>query len=390
MNYSAYGSPGRPMPIRPLLTLLTITLLSGCFSIPSIRFYSQTSIGPDGSVQRTVVFQTDAFDSASVGQTPLEELRSKYTLPAGGEWAEHSRTEYDREGEMRVRVGHKYTKMARFPSGAVIPTDFRRHGVSHDNIASNNIRISASRFGFWATYRYQETFSDVIAAGGFVSAAEEAFKFISDHLGKFIEQLPDAEFENAGATIRRRYRSMFEEIVDVFVANCIGAKTTKASCDAELDNNAQAERFMDLIDDEDTLLQDLAHMFPAPPAHSADEWFDILEDMLEEAGCEDCTEWPTYLSDDLFGVHEFLIFKSYPFEASLTMPGDMISNNADLISGSTLTWKFSSHQFQYRAHELVAKSRIIYWNRFFALFLTMLILGLWLRARAKQSAASTK
>ena len=390
MNYSAYGSPGRPMPIRPLLTLLTITLLSGCFSIPSIRFYSQTSIGPDGSVQRTVVFQTDAFDSASVGQTPLEELRSKYTLPAGGEWAEHSRTEYERKGEMRVRVGHKYTKMARFPSGAVIPTDFRRHGVSHDNIASNNIRISASRFGFWATYRYQETFSDVVTAGGFVSAAEEAFEIISDHLGNFIEQLPDAEFENAGATIRRRYRSMFEEIVDVFVANCIGPKTTKANCDAEFDNNAQAERFMDQIDDVDTLLQDLANMFPAPPAHSADEWFDILSDMLEEAGCEDCTEWPTYLSDDLFGVHEFQIFKSYPFEASLTMPGDMISNNADSRSGSALIWKFSSHQFQYRAHELVAESRIIYWNRFFALFLTMLILGLWLRARAKQSAASTK
>jgi len=126
-------------------------------------------------------------------------------------------------------------------------------------------------------------------------------------------------------------------------------------------------------------------MFPAPPVHSSEEWLDILEDVLEEAACEDCTEWPTYLSDDLFGVHEFMIFKSYPFEVNLTMPGYMISNNADSLSGSTLTWKFSSYQFQYRVHELVAESRIIYWNRFLALFLTMLILGLWLRARAKQT-----
>ncbi len=390
MNYSAYDSPGRSMPIRTLLTLLSITFLSGCFSTPSIRFYSQTTIEPDGSVQRTVVFRTDAFDPETVGQSPLEELRSKYTLPADGEWAEHSRTEYERNGEIHMRVSHQYTKTARFPSGAVIPTDFRRHGVSHDNVASNDIQISASRYGFWATYRYQESFSDVVTAGGFVSAAEGAFEFISNHLGNFIEQIPDAGIENAGATIRQRYRSMFEEIVDVFVANCIGAKTTKASCDAEFDNSAQAERFMDLIDDEDTLLKDLASMFPAPPAHSPEEWFDILGDLLEEAACEDCTEWPTYLSDDLFGVHEFMIFKSYRFEVDLTMPGYMISNNADSISGSTLAWKFSSYQFQYRAHELVAESRIIYWNRFFALFLVMLILGLWLRARAKQTTAAAK
>ena len=390
MNYSAHDSPGRSMPIRPLLTILSITFLSGCFSTPSIRFYSQTNIEPDGSMQRTVVFRTDAFDPETVGQSPLEELRSKYTLPADGEWSEHSRTEYERNGEIHMRVSHQYTKTARFPSGAVIPPDFRRHGVSHAKVASNDIRISASRFGFWSTYRYRETFSDVVAAGGVVSAAEESFEFIGNHLGNFIEQIADAGFENAGATIRRRYSSMLDEIVDVFVANCIGAKTTKAICDAELDNNAQVERFMDLIDDEGTLIQDLASMFPAPPAHSPDEWFDILGDMLEEAACEDCTEWPTYLSDDLFGVHEFIIFKSYPFEVNLTMPGDMISNNADSISGSTLAWKFSSHQFQYRAHELVAESRIIYWNRFFALFLIMLILGLWFRARAKQTTAGAR
>lgn len=375
------------MPIRPLLTILSITFLSGCFSIPSIRFHSQTTIAPDGSVRRTVVFRTDEFDSEIVQQSPLEELRSKYSLPPGGEWAEYSRTEYEREGELRARVSHQYTKTARFPFGAVIPSDFRRHGVSHDNVASNDIQISASRYGFWATYRYQETFSDVVAAGRFVSAAEEAFEFISNHLGNFIEQIPDAGFENAGATIRQRYRSMFDEIVDVFVAKCIGAKTTKAGCDAELENNAQFERFIDLIDDGDTLIQGLASMFPAPPVHSPEEWLDILEDVLEEAACEDCTEWPTYLSDDLFGVHEFMIFKSYPFEVDLTMPGDMISNNADSLSGPTLTWEFSSHQFQYRAHELIAESRIIYWNRLFALFLTMLILGLWLRAKAKQTTA---
>lgn len=385
------------MPIRPLLMIMSITLLSGCFSTPSIRFYSQTTIEPDGSVQRTVVFRTDAFDSASVRQSPLEELRSKYTLPAGGEWAEHSRTEYEREGELRARVSHLYTKTARFPSGTAMPPDFRRHGVSHDNVASNDIQISSNRYGFWATYRYQETFADAVSAGGFVSAAEESFEFISDHLGRFIEQIPDAGFEHAGAAIRRRYGSMFDEIVDVFVANCIGAKTTKAGCDAEFDNNEQVKRFMDLIDDKDTLIQDLASMFPAPPAHSPEEWLDILADilvdMLEEAGCEDCSEWPTYLSDlsdDLFGVHEFQIFKSYPFEVNLTMPGDMISNNAESRSGSTLTWKFSSYQFQYRVHELVAEFRVVYWNRILALFLIMLILGLWLRARAKQTTAGAR
>ena len=230
-----------------------------------------------------------------------------------------------------------------------------------------------------------------------MSAAEESFEFISDHLGRFIEQIPDAGFEHAGAAIRRRYGSMFDEIVDVFVANCIGAKTTKAGCDAEFDNNEQVKRFMDLIDDKDTLIQDLASMFPAPPAHSPEEWLDILADilvdMLEEAGCEAGSEWPTYLSDlsdDLFGVHEFQIFKSYPFEVNLTMPGDMISNNAESRSGSTLTWKFSSYQFQYRVHELVAESRVVYWNRILALFLIMLILGLWLRARAKQTTAGAR
>lgn len=375
------------MSARPLLILSTISCLSGCFFSPSIGFQAQTIVAPNGSVQRTYTYRTDVFDAESTPRSPLDELKSDYLLPPGGEWTEHSRTEEERDDEIRVRSGYQYRKTTHFGRGQVPITDFRRHGFSRENIASNAMQIETSRFGFWSSYRYEETFRDVVTAARFVNAANEYFTFSTEYVGGLIEQLPDSQFRNAGATIRKEYGPAIQRSIEFFVSVCIGQEATVANCEDEMENYEPFERFMEIFDDEDEVVRRTAVLFPAPDSFSAEEWLEVLGEKLEEADCDDCIDWPIHLGDDVFGVHGFLLFKSYRFEISLTMPGDMISNNADSRDGKTLTWEFLNRDFQYRAHSLIAKSRMIYWNRIVAAFLILLICALWLRARAGQVAS---
>ena len=371
------------MPIRSLLMLLMVALLGGCFNTPSIRFHAATTVEMDGSMQRTVSYRTDLADSESA--MPLDELKSEYTLPANGEWGEYARNAYEKNGEVRERVSYKYTTTTHFPAGSILSPDFRRHGHLRENIASNDIRIAANHYGFWTSFEYEETFTDVVTAKGFSAAFEEYYLFLTETIGGVIDAIPNSGFENAAATIRRNFDAEFEDLIELFIAACIGSDTTTERCTDELENSELVEKFIDLIDDEDELIQLFVKMFPAPENYNAEDWPNIFGELLEEIDCEDCIVWPTHLFDGLFGVHGFLMFKSYRFEVNLSMPGDMISNNADSRDGSILMWEFRSSEFEYRAHRLIAESRMIYWNRIFAAFLIMLICALWLRTQAGQA-----
>ena len=84
-----------------------------------------------------------------------------------------------------------------------------------------------------------------------------------------------------------------------------------------------------------------------------------------------------------FGVYDF--WGSYSFEQSVTMPGEIISTNADSVSGSVVTWEFDEAVFLFYDFALEARSRVVYPARIAGagVLLAALSLTIWLRRRGR-------
>ena len=137
------------------------------------------------------------------------------------------------------------------------------------------------------------------------------------------------------------------------------------------------------------MLGELGSIFPPPAAVDPDDWYDTLRlDVVDiPSEREDLKELFGSLEEDLLGVHGFVLFESYPFELSLSLPGIYVASNADVRGAGVLSWSFKSEDFWLHEHTLYARSRIVHWNRvLFALTLRVALFGIfWTWKRVMQS-----
>ncbi len=98
--------------------------------------------------------------------------------------------------------------------------------------------------------------------------------------------------------------------------------------------------------------------FPPPSDAHTQAWREIIDEAFDESF--DLFWEQDHVEEAFFGVNDIDLWRSDSFEQSLTMPGEIISTNADSASGSVLAWEFGSDVFLLQDHALEARSRVVY------------------------------
>jgi len=328
------------------------------------------------------------------GDSAYENLQSLYDLPSGGTWIEieEDSSVITEESAAPSRFYNRIYEVTRsYAAGESIAPDFMRRGSSATNAASNRIVTRVRHYWFADTYQYEETFKDIVTEARISAAVRQIYAASIQALAEEAVRLPDADFTTEEALDRLRARGdpIVERFLNVFRAECVDALVTLQACGEAISQDSELSAYEEIFDDEDFLLGELAAIFPVPAAVDPDDWYDtlslhLLDHMWER---EDLQELAKSLEDDVLGVFGIIWFESYPFELSLSLPGDYVASNADLRESGVLTWSFESEDFWLHEHTLYARSRIVHWNRVL-LVLTLLaaLSGIfWIRKQVVKS-----
>jgi hypothetical protein len=351
-----------------LVVLAGGVLATGC---GTIRFASDTVVDADGRIVRTTRF-------SAAGTAFYEELLERYDLPPGGTWTEiepESPGAAD-ESALPERV---YTLARHFAPGEPITGDYLRRNRGGAAAARNRIALRVRHYWIADTYRYEETFSDIVTAEGFEAALRRIYVAVIHALADEIARLPGAgvTIEESTARIEARADPLFEQFVRVLHEKCFRGEATLERCEEAIEAEPGRDYLVGLGGDETKTLDALREIFPGPPDAGADAWRETLRGTLERLAERADMASETLIDpveEDLFGAHGFALFVSYPFELSVRLPGEHVASNADARMDGVLEWSFESEEFVLQPYTLEARSRIVHLER--VLFLVLLAIVL--------------
>ncbi len=350
-----------------------------------MKFASDTIMDENGDVVRITRL-------SAPGDRAYEQLQSVYDLPSGGTWTEIEKdpsATTEESAAPKLFYNRIYEVTRRIAIGESIAPDFTRRGSSGTKAARNRITTRVRHYWFADTYQYEETFKDVVTEARFTAAIRQIYAVFTLALAEEVSRLPDADFTTQEAIDRLKARAdpIVERFLNVFRAQCVDTTVSMDACEEAIEQDAKLR--LEKFDDEDLLLDELVAIFPPPAAVDPDDWHDSLSlelpDRLGER--EDLGEFFDSLEEEIFGVHGLLIFDSYPFEISLSLPGDYVASNADVRESGVLKWAFREGDFWLHEHTLYARSRIVHWDRvLLVLALLVAVSGIfWTRKRVVES-----
>lgn len=328
-----------------LVCLVCLTILSGC---KNIEFGASTVVAPDGSVTRTIRYAADDSEK--------EELTTRYELPSGGAWTSKKATRQDLVTKKDVEVTtHNYEVTKRYAAGETIPSDFTRRAKTSDRVASNRIRLTVHDYIFIKTFDYEEQFRDIVTMEGFGVAARKIYAEWIEHFAGQLAQ--ESEDRITPAQAREKLKVAFEPLLVQFltgIRNEGAAFLESKSFKEQLEPSLQDEQVVDRV----------VGVFPPSSVEQTDVWREAVARAHKKT--PDVTgNWDdTALKEELFGVHGFDIFGGdYDFTVALSLPGEVLENNATKQEHGKLTWEFTEDTFRWQEHVLRARSRLVYSGR---------------------------
>lgn len=349
--------------LRLLTAAAAVSLAAGCTLM--VSFTAETTVGAGGGVERVTRLATSRSG-------PQDELFERYELPPDGAWSERivERAGFSPDRD-RVPVRLREVSFEReFRRGEPIPADYIQHAVAAGRSASNQITVRTRRFWLLDTYVYEERFRDIVTLDGLKSSIRELY-------GLFVEtmagQLAAMEANRvsaavASARLRSRFDARVAALLDLIETRCAPGGVGLDACLGAEEDHPAIRDIVTLIDDDDALVTELVALFPAPAAIAEKDWRDVIgtdvldatENRLERLAD---SERLTRLEENIFGVHGFALFESYPFELSLTLPGTIVSTNADSRDAGVLQWSFEGDDFVLGDRVLYAESRVVHAER---------------------------
>jgi hypothetical protein len=370
---------------RASAVLVAVTgslLATGC---GTIKFASDTAIDADGNVVRTTRF-------SAVAEGFYEELLQRYDLPRGGTWTEIEPESAGAADESALPE-RMYSLTRRFAPGEPVTADYTRRNAQGTAAARNQITIRVRHYWIADTYRYEETFSDIVTAERFDAAVRSVYAAVTHALADEIARLPAAGVtpEEATARLEAHADPLVDEFLRVLREKCFRVGATRERCEAAIEGDPALDYLIGLGADDTAALEALTNIFSPPSGVGADAWRETLRGVLERLPEREDMASPVLIDPvegDLFGVHGFGLFVSYPFELSATLPGDHVASNADARADGVLQWSFDSEEFALTPQTLYARSRIVHWERIlFVLTLAVALVGMFGSSIRRRGAA---
>ncbi|MDP2942294.1 MAG: hypothetical protein Q8O36_02115 [Candidatus Omnitrophota bacterium] len=321
------------------LSAIVTLSLSGCY----INFTALTKINDDGSGFRITTYTAD-------GASEKDELIKNYDLPAGGS-LESEKDVKDKSPD------YTYEAKRLFKDLNNLAPDYVRKGAKPGYVSDNRFSLKIRKNILFATYEYEETYKDSTDERQFREFCE---RWYSHNLDEAVKDLTDIfprllEKEKIKALLNERYRPYVDYLMTAFLK--------KGSSLADEDNVEFKEK-MDEYErryGEEEFLPFMAdYIVSRDKGVNRQEVLRKLREAYkkyeEKAGAygERLAE-DNY--DDAFGVYGMSIFKSYPFNISVVMPGKIVSANSQEVSRNVAKWEFSPADFLFKEYTLRATSR---------------------------------
>jgi len=360
--------------MRLALAIPLSFLLSGCPFDPD-EFSAETVVKRDGSVTRTTRFVA-AYDSH------VENIEERYLLPSSGIWHSGKRTKTFENGtacEVDTKI---FETVTHYEPNEPIPSDFVLPGSTSAKVARNNINVRVQSYWLVDTFKYEESFRDVVTKEGFSSAIQRLYTILAESTGRGLSQLPHMEMtaESAEAKLRKKFDPMIEEFLAIFTSECMGPGTSMENCYDAIDRSALSLE----LDDEDVFVERMAAMFPAPPGYRDEEWADTISKVIDDFLDDEAESLFEAEQEELLGIVGLRIFgPATPLEIRLSLPGEPVKNNAHDHELGMLVWRFDDEDFIYKEISLQAQSRIIHYERIVLVLIVLLVFLFIARSRMR-------
>ena len=360
--------------IRFAIPIALGLLTTSCGS--AISFSAHTAVDPRGNVIRTTRY-------SATGEPSYEELLGRYDLPAGGDWTEQ--IEYlapvNEASEPLSFARHTYALSRRFSRGEGIPSDFSRRAISAATSARNRIAVDTRHYWVADVYDYEETFTDIVTEAALTSAVEQIYRTYVGVLADEIARLPAAGLNTAQAMSRLTATGdrIIEQLLEVVHTACFDRSKTMEDCQSAMEGYPELTEYVEILNDNERLLDELMKIVPAPAAIDPGDWRETLRtEVVESLGQREelaASNLIDPIEEQIFGVHGFVLFRTYPFEISVSLPGVYVASNADSQEDGLLRWVFASEVFVLHEHTLFARARLLHWNRILFSLTCMIVLA---------------
>ena len=308
-----------------------------------------------------------------IKRTARRELESKYRLFDGGVWDSRIERATDDDGKVTEELIDTYSVTSHYEAGARIPSDHVRRGEMEGRALRNTIELTTGNYFFVKVFDFREVYRDDVGR-------ELARAVIKKSYPDWIDQMAEHLADGLEGVSVADARAVVRELADPWVQKFLGGVYIPQLADPELELNDDAA--LDVF---------LARLPPQSDAR-AQAWRDVIDDAFDES-FESLLEQDD-VNQAFFGVYDNSYSQSYSFEQTLTMPGEIISTNADSVSGSILSWEFENDVFLVYDHTLEARSRIIYLDRIVISAVAFVVVGLlvmvWFRQRRVRAGSPNK
>ncbi len=321
------------------LAAFSFFFLCGC----ELRFTSFTKIKEDGSGFRITTYFTD-------GISEKEELATRYVLPEGGSW----KSEQVKRGQYDVTTD-TYEVKRQFNDLNKLAPDYVRKGALPQNVSGNKFSLKIGKSLFFSTYEYEEAFKDCTDEKKIRNFWERQYEYTIGLVSKDIAAAfpKSVEKEKVVEALNKRYRSYFDYFLKEFLKNPVFFKDNAEyeEKNREFEKLNSEENFSSFIADlalsDNKKADRQAVVARAKEAYNKiSEEIQLHTEMLSEKN-----------ANDNLGVYGILVFTSYPFRISVSMPGKVISANTKDIKFNVASWSFSNTDFFLKEYKLKVKSR---------------------------------
>ena len=347
-----------------------VIILIGC---PSIDFETDTVVCEDGSVTRATRYvASDESDEATVEKNSVRrELESKYKLLDGGVWDSRIERTTDDDGKVTKELIDTYSVTAHYEAGARIPSDHVRRGEMEGRALRNTVELTVSNYFFVKSFDFREVYRDDLGRELARAVVEETYP---DWIDQTAEHLAN---RLEGVSVAKA-RAVVRELADPWVQKFLEGVYIPQLADSDLGDDAAVDAF-------------LVRLPPPSDAHTQ-AWRETIDEALNESF--DSFWEQDHIQESFVGVYNNDDSRSYSFAQSLTMPGEIISTNADSVSGSVLTWEFENDVFLFYDYAREARSRIVYLDRIVISAVAFGVVGLlamvWSRHRRVRAGSPNK
>jgi hypothetical protein len=332
-----------------------------------LDFEAVTVVFADGTATRETRFLASSKEGIE---------QRLYVLPPGGKWENGVRKRMADGKELESERIYEVKK--RYPAGSPIASDFVRKARYSVATAHNEPRLNVGDYLFVKIFNYEERFRDIVTPESVDTAARQIFGAVVHHGARLLspDGLLDVETERV---LKATFNSLLERFLNVVHSEGIEpAMMLLLKEGGELHGAINPEQVVPRV----------IEVLPPPKGHTLESWRLAVAAAYRKAVEQADKDVPAW-EEALFGAHGFALFDTYRFALTVTLPGEILENNATRREGNRLVWVFQSGAFVFENHVLRARSRLVYPERIgiAGVALAAIVLGLWRFRRRRQDRA---